>query len=804
MYLADTHAAEESSTKKFIISGNVGVPNVVLQGGLGGAVSDASGYYEFEVEYGWTGNTRPSKEGYRFSPESRTYTRVLTSRLNQDYTAKTTTYGIAGTAGIPGVVIRGLPGNPTTDSTGAYYAKVPHGFSGLAKPYKEGYLFLPPSREYSGIKESLLYESYKSQPIMLTISGQVGAPGVLLLGSPSGVISDAAGFYVVKVEHGWKGVLTPLKKGYFFNPPSLSFDKVATNRVDVNFAAKLLTYEITGHTGMPGVVLKGLPEDPISDEKGKYSVEVFYGWTGDAEPYKEGFSFVPASRQYVNMQASRPNEDYQAAPISFTISGSTSVPGVVLKGLPGNPTTGAQGKYKVEVSDGWCGIVIPYRPGYSFEPSSRKYPCVTESMTYENYLGTHNWVTISGSIIIDGNPVSGVRVTADNRGGFGRTDAQGNYRVKVPYGWSGNLSPKKDGWFFDPPHTSYKEVTENIDNTKKPRSPQPSYRLGSNAKVLIVPISKIAPEEFDHLVQDTNVMLHLLRKNINRDQAGPAGGVFSDFGEFLGQPNCPFKAIYIQDYGILFSLEVEMPMAPSAPQSESSTPDASPQDSIWQRAQRELNQTPQVGMQMHRSMQQKLDPDEVVMDLIVLLRHASNIRHLGPDDRIIVTLLGKSPVSGTAMMGMGMEGYGGGGGGMGMGGYGGGMMSSKGSTEGAASSTRMMGGGMEEHGEGAGVDPTNPAGSTSSPGPAMVGGMGGMMSSDGGKEGVGSGMEMMGGYGDAGGGPYGGGMESVVFPGAPFVTTIVTVHVKKSTIDEFAQGKIDFKQFREAVQVFKY
>ncbi len=145
------------------------------------------------------------------------------------------------------------------------------------------------------------------------------------------------------------------------------------------------------------------------------------------------------------------------------------------------------------------------------------------------------------------------------------------------------------------------------------------------------------------------------------------------------------------------------------------------------------------------------------------------------------------------------------------------MMSSKESTEGVVAGTKMMGGGMERYSEDAGADPTNPSSSKSSPGPAMVGGMRGMMSSDGSMDGVGAETDMMGGYGVMGGGMgmggYGGmsggpaihsGLELAGFPGAPFVTTVVTVHVKKSTIDEFAQGKIDFRQFREAVQVFKY
>jgi hypothetical protein len=449
--LTDTCAAQESSVVTFIISGKVGAPGVTLQGCPGNVVSDARGYYEFEVEYGWTGEVTPVKEGYLFRPPSRTFRNVVRQQANMDYAARVLTF---------------------------------------------------------------------------TISGNTVVPGVLLLGSPNGVISDARGHYLFKVKQGWRGVLTPLKEGYVFEPSSRSYEDMKENCSSMDYSAKILTYEISGSVGLPGVALRGLPGDPIADASGHYSVVVDYAWAGSVEPHREGYSFVPASRRYVKIRKNEVGENYQSAPINFTVSGNTSVPGVVLKGFPGNPTTGAQGKYKVEVPDGWCGIVVPYRQGYSFEPSSRKYPCVRESMAYENYLGTRSPITISGSIIVDGKPASGVRVTANNRGGFDMTDAQGNYCVPVPYGWSGHLTLIKEGYSFNPAKMPYKDVKESIDNAQKPRSPQPSYRLGSDAKVLIVPISKIAPKEFDHLVQDTNVMLHILRKNINRDQAGPAGGVF--------------------------------------------------------------------------------------------------------------------------------------------------------------------------------------------------------------------------------------------------------------------------------------
>jgi hypothetical protein len=53
----------------------------------GTAVSDHRGHYSRRLRQNWSGTVTPSKEGYRFVPESRSYTDVTTDRRNQDYQA---------------------------------------------------------------------------------------------------------------------------------------------------------------------------------------------------------------------------------------------------------------------------------------------------------------------------------------------------------------------------------------------------------------------------------------------------------------------------------------------------------------------------------------------------------------------------------------------------------------------------------------------------------------------------------------------------------------------------------------------
>ena len=78
---------------------------------------------------------------------------------------------------------------------------------------------------------------------------------------------------------------------------------------------------------------------------------------------------------------------------NFTISGyvrtssSTGISGVVMNGLPGNPSTDANGYYSGSVPYGWSGTVTPTKAGYSFSPASTTYTNVTSNQT-TNYTGS--------------------------------------------------------------------------------------------------------------------------------------------------------------------------------------------------------------------------------------------------------------------------------------------------------------------------------------------------------------------------------------------------------------------------------
>jgi hypothetical protein len=48
--------------------------------------TDASGNYSFTVPTNWSGTVTPTKEGYKFTPESKSYTQVTSNKTNQNFT----------------------------------------------------------------------------------------------------------------------------------------------------------------------------------------------------------------------------------------------------------------------------------------------------------------------------------------------------------------------------------------------------------------------------------------------------------------------------------------------------------------------------------------------------------------------------------------------------------------------------------------------------------------------------------------------------------------------------------------------
>ncbi|HCA80114.1 MAG TPA: hypothetical protein DEP53_10310 [Bacteroidetes bacterium] len=388
-------------------SGGIGIFGVVMSGLPGDPSTDIGGYYAGQVNDGWSGTVTPRKTGYTFSPSSTVYNSITTNQ-STDYTAALQTFAISGYvrtsggAGISGVIMSGLPGNPSTDSSGYYTGTVNYGWWGGVMPQKTGYTFNPSSTGYNNVTTNQSTD-YTATLQTFSISGYVRTAGgagigaVIMSGLPGNPGTDSTGHYRGTVNHGWSGTLTPTKTGYTLNPSSTLYNNVTTNQF-TDYTATLQTFSIYGYVrtsggaGIGGVVMSGPPANPITDSSGYYRGTVNHGWSGTVMPTKAGYTFTPSSVTYDNVTTNQ-STDYIATLQTFSISGyvrtsgGVGIGGVVISGLPGNPGTDSSGYYRGTVNHGWSGTVTPTKTGYTFNPSSIVYDIVTANR-YSEYTAT--------------------------------------------------------------------------------------------------------------------------------------------------------------------------------------------------------------------------------------------------------------------------------------------------------------------------------------------------------------------------------------------------------------------------------
>lgn len=448
----------------FRISGSAGQPGVVMKGLPGDPVTDASGRYTATVEYGWTGMVLPEKVGYRFDPSPRMYSAVQKDLNNENYTAHELTFTISGSVGAEGVVMKGLPGNPTTTSGGGYRVEVPYNWSGTVTPTKEGHEFMPASNEYKGVTEPKTNENYTAHVFTFRISGSTGLPGVTLEGLPDDPMTDMDGSYAVSVPYGWKGTVTPVRPGYTFTPKNRPYTKVVEDHEGDNYNPEIVQLTISGNTGTGNVTLEGLPGNPTSDATGFFTAKVEYDWAGAVTPTKEGWSFEPSSMMFSSVLTDRTDQRFKASPITYTISGYVmGLSGVMMDGLPGRPVTGSDGSFSAEVPYNWKGAITPRKPGYTFEPASRPYQDgVLSSQMSQDFQASMIQMTLSGRILSETGPVADVTVTADNNGGVTTTDGNGEFELQVDYGWQGRITPTREGYDFNPPSRTVQSAMQNV------------------------------------------------------------------------------------------------------------------------------------------------------------------------------------------------------------------------------------------------------------------------------------------------------------------------------------------------------
>jgi len=448
----------------YTISGKVTGPDgamagVQLAGLPGSPLTGDDGTYTATVSYNWADTITPVKEGFTFTPSNKAFAPVKSDQI-QNFSGAAVQLLITGTVGVEGVKMKGLPGDPLSGANGVFSTKVDWEWTGTITPEKAGYEFEPAQLDYASIITDQTNENFHAKPLTYIVSGTTGMAGVEMKGLPGSPYTDQNGYFSATVNYGFSGTVTPTKAGYKFDPASFILADVKSDRTNLTCSAEGIKLIISGSTRLEGVQMTGLPGNPLTDKDGSYSVTVDYGWSGTVIPQKEGYKFTPENRSYPSVTVDTTNQTFAYSKITYTVTGTTVIGGVTLRGFPGRPVVStADGAYSATVEHGYTGTITPYIDGYEFAPPSIQLTNLMGPQSGQDFMPTLIQRKISGTVrSTKGQPVEGVDIVANNNGGQTITDASGQYELMIDYGWSGNVTPLKEGYTFNPKVKTYPAI----------------------------------------------------------------------------------------------------------------------------------------------------------------------------------------------------------------------------------------------------------------------------------------------------------------------------------------------------------
>jgi hypothetical protein len=165
---------------------------VTADNGGGSYTTDANGFYELQVSYGWSGMVMPSKDSYAFQPGSRNYVNVFADQQEQNYTGVPSALKITGyiknacQVPIANVFVNANNdgGTDITDVNGYYEVWIGSNWSGTVTLSKAHYTFDPNGKTYTNVTADQTGQNYTANNIYdLDCSGYIGFGDVAIIGA---------------------------------------------------------------------------------------------------------------------------------------------------------------------------------------------------------------------------------------------------------------------------------------------------------------------------------------------------------------------------------------------------------------------------------------------------------------------------------------------------------------------------------------------------------------------------------------------------------------------------------------------
>jgi hypothetical protein len=172
----------------------------------------------------------------------------------------------------------------------------------------------------------------------------------------------------------------------------------------------------------------------------------------------------------------------------------------------------------------------------------------------------------------------------------------------------------------------------------------PHFQNSGGGAVLVIPSAEMKVENLVAITEDMNIMSRLFDKKLSQAHVPIArGGLYGVINPFLGRGNGATEAIYLDGYGALFFMKVNILLtAPPEVQQKKKTEEDT--DPVWAQMRREMYEPEDARRSRTNDRpEEKYDAEKVETlktNLIKTLKHATNIQALEPEQLVILTVIG--------------------------------------------------------------------------------------------------------------------------------------------------------------------
>ncbi|MCL1971540.1 MAG: hypothetical protein FWG57_00935, partial [Endomicrobia bacterium] len=402
--------------------------------GVQAAVTNQFGKYKIDkIHYGSRVVISAAKTGITFFPGSVEIAKAVENLENVNFIVS---YSISGKVsmqvsgvGLSNIRVEVTGGTDTvavTDFGGNFVIPgLSQGDSFEIVPKAGGFTFIPPSRKFTDLRESIVGQNFSAIKETYTVTGNVNIGGKPVRNAVISISKRALKYYtdddgnfkITNLDFGGPYTITVISREHQFEPiviELLDRDMSVRFSNDISLGGTV----VSGRRPVSGVTVDVNGRKYKTDENGRYLITgLKYNGNYLLSLSAPGIIFTPPQKEYTEITKSVLDEIFNAAAViagRVTFNGKPFAGAVIA--INGDPAAKSDSNGNFLIQDLQLGkdyVLEISSPGYKFDPPKREYKNLDSGKLSENFKAMVDGLSIKGTVTAEGRPLRRVPVVIE-------------------------------------------------------------------------------------------------------------------------------------------------------------------------------------------------------------------------------------------------------------------------------------------------------------------------------------------------------------------------------------------------------